>query len=629
MKKNLHLFPILVVLVVSLLAAKVSFSQVMVRSEIPEKYRWNLTNIYPSDEAWRAAKDALALRIGEIDAFRGTLTRSAQDLLACMELNSAMSKEATRLYIYASLNSDLDTRNMYYSGMTQELAQMFSEFGARSAFIQPEILTADWSLIEGFINEKPGLEPYRKGLDNLFRLEKHNLSEPEERIMALSGTIGGVAGSIYTTFFNAEMPSGEAVLPDGSTKEISFADYARMRASASREERDIVFDVFFNNLKRFKASFGEMLYGSIKSDIFRARARNYGSTLEASLFPNHIPVEVYHALIDNVNENLPTLHRYLEIKKRMLDVDTLKYSDLYAPTVKDVTVEYPYDQATETILQAFAPMGEDYVSVVYRAISERWIDVYPSPGKRSRAYSNGAFYDGNPFILLNYTGLYSDMTTLAHELGHTMHSYLSNKNQPFPLSRYETFVAEVASTFNEVLLFEHMIRNETDDEVKLSILMNWLEMIRQTLFRQTQFAAFELQMHQAAEKGIPLTGDKISQMYLEFVRAYHGHDEGICYVDDYIEMEWAFVHHFYRRFYVYQYSTSLTASVTLAEKVLGGEPGAMESYMEFLSSGGSDYPVELLRKAGVDMTTSEPFDKTMASMNKVMDEIERILDSKN
>ncbi len=597
------------------------------REEIPDKYKWDLTDIYKSDADWRAAKDAIALKLDGVEKFKGTLTTSAANLLKCMEYTTELSKEAYKLFSYASMSSDLDTRDMKYTGMKQELEQMFADFGARAAFIEPEILTADWSVIDGFIRSEPKLEPYRMGLDNLFRTKKHTLSEPEERIMALSGMTGGVASSVYNTFSNAEMPNPEVVLSDGEKVVVTKAEYGKYRASANRADREIVFNAFWDNYAKFKASYGEMLYGNVKGDWFNAKARNYGSSLEAALYPNNIPVEVYHALIDNVNKNLPAFHRYLGIKKRMMGVDTLKYLDLYAPVVKNVDLKYSYEEASKIILEALKPMGEDYVAVVKQAIDERWIDVYPTLGKQSGAYSGG-IYGVHPFVKLNYTDLYSDMSTMAHELGHTMHSYLSNKTQPFPTADYQTFIAEVASTFNEVLLFNYMTKNVADDDVRLSLLMDWLDGLKGTLFRQTQFAEFELKIHDAAEKGMPLTGDTFTDIYMDIIKAYYGHDKGVCHINDYIGMEWAFIPHFYMNFYVFQYSTSLTASISLAEKVMSGDKTALDLYIKLLSSGGSDYPIELLKKAGVDMTTSDPFDKTIASMNKVMDEIEKILAKK-
>lgn len=598
------------------------------REEIPSNYKWNLTDLYPSDDAWRTALNDLSPKLDEVEKFKGTLTMSGSNLLKAMQYNTELSKEAVKLYIYASMNSDLDTRNMKYTGMKQELQQLFSNFGAKAAFIEPEILTASWETIDGFIKKEPKLEDYRMGLENMYRTKKHTLSEPEERIMALAGMVSAVPSSVYGTFSDAEMPKPEVTLSNGEKIEIGSSEYSQFRASANREDREIVFKAYWNNFAKFRASYGEMLNGSVKDDMFRAKARHYDSSLEAALYPSNIPVEIYHSLVDNVNKSLPAFHRYLKIKKRMMGVDTLKYLDLYAPVVKDVDLKYSYEEASKIILEALKPMGAEYVATVKKAIDERWIDVFPTPGKSSGAYSNGADYDGHPYILLNYNNLYDDVSTLAHELGHTMQSYFSNKNQPYPLANYETFVAEVASTFNEVLLFNHIIGTVKDDDVKLSILMNWLDRFKGTLFRQTQFAEFELKVHEEAEQGKPLTGETFSKIYKDIVDKYYGNDQGICKVDDYISMEWAFIPHFYRNFYVFQYSTSFTASISLAEKVLSGDKTALKNYMDFLSSGGSDYPVELLKKAGVDMNTTEPFEKTTASMNKVMDEIEKILDKK-
>jgi len=626
-RTDLTLKLMLIVVILALLSMN-SYCQ-KTRSEISDKYKWDLTGMFKSDAEWRAAKDAISLKINEVEKFKGTLTSSAANLLSCLEFNSALNKEATRLFNYAGLNSDLDTRNMNYTGMKQELQQMFSDFGARSAFIQPEILTADWSVIDNFIKSEPRLEPYRMGLDNLFRTKKHTLSEKEERIMALSGMVDGVSYSIYNTFSNAEMPAPEVTLSDGKKVLLTGTAYGKYRTLANRDDRKKVFETFFNNLEKFKAVYGEMLYGNVQKDIFQAKARHYESSLESALFPNNIPVGVYHALVDNVNKNLSAFHRYLKIKKRMMGVDTLKYLDLYAPVVKDVDLKYSYEEASKIVLEALKPMGKDYVATVKRAIDERWIDVFPTPNKQSGAYSNGSMYDGHPFILLNYNDSYMDVSTLAHELGHSMQSYLSNKKQPYPLADYQIFVAEVASTFNEVLLFNYMIKNETNDDIKLSLLMNWLDGFKGTLFRQTQFADFELKIHEAAEKGLPLTGETLSKMYMDMVKSYYGSDKGICKIDNYLEMEWAYIPHFYYNYYVYQYSTSFTASIALAEKVMSGDTIALHRYIDFLSAGGSDYPIVLLKKAGVDMTTAEPLENTIASMNKVMDEIEKILDKKS
>ncbi|MGE5393855.1 MAG: oligoendopeptidase F [Candidatus Saccharibacteria bacterium] len=613
--------------IITLITAPNCFSQ-KTRAEISDNYKWNLTGLYASDEAWREAFIQIQPKLDEVEKFKGTITQSAENLLKVMQYNTEISKESSKLFIYAGMNSDLDTRNMKYTGMKQELQQLFSNYGAKAAFIEPEILTASWETIDGYIKQEPKLEDYRMGLQNLFRMKKHSLSEQEERIMALSGMITNVPHAIYGTFSDADMPKPEVTLSDGEKVKLGSAEYNRLRASPNRADRELVFKTYWNNYAKFRASYGEMLSGNVNADIFRARARHYDSALEASLYPSNIPVEIYHSLVDNVNKSLPAFHRYLQIKKRMMGVDTLKYLDLYAPVVKDLDITYSYEEATKIITDALKPLGEEYVSTVRKALAERWIDVFPTEGKASGAYSNGSHYEGHPYILLNYNNHYEDVSTLIHEMGHTMHSYYTNKTQPYPLANYETFVAEVASTFNEVLLFNYVIKTVKDDDVKLSILMNWLDRFKGTLFRQTQFAEFELKIHELAEQGKPVTGEVFSSVYKDIVDRYYGNDKGICYVDDYINMEWAFIPHFYMNFYVFQYSTSFTASISLAEKVLSGDKAALKSYLNFLSSGSSDYPVELLKKAGVDMNTSDPFEKTTASMNRVMDEIEKILDKK-
>lgn len=598
------------------------------RGDIADRYKWNLSGLYAGDDAWRQALTGLTVKLNEVDQFKGNVARSPGDLLRVLEFNSDLSREASRLFLYAGMNADLDSRVSLYNGMKQELQSLFADFGARSAFVEPEILAAGWDKIKTFIAREPKLAPYAAPLENLFRQKAHSLSEPEERILALAGPANRVSPAVYNTFRNAEMPSPEVTLSNGEKLEVNAAQYGRFRAAENRADRAIVFDAYWKNYARFRATFGEMLSGNVKSDIFRSKSRNYTSSLEAALYPNAIPVDVYHALVDNVNKNLPAFQRYLSIRKRMLGVDTLKYIDLYAPVVKDVNLSYTYDEGCKLVLKSLEPMGKAYVDVVKRAMNERWIDVYPSPGKVTGAYSNGAFYDGHPFILLNWNGLYDDVSTLTHELGHTMQSYLSNKTQPYPTSDYAIFVAEVASTFNEQLLFNYMKNTITDDDVKLSLLMTWLDGVRGTLFRQTQFAEFELAIHEEAEAGKPLTGDRFSEIYLDLVKRYYGHDKGVTAIDDYVNMEWAYIPHFYYNYYVYQYSTSFTASMSLAQKVLAGDREALDKYMAFLSAGSSDYPIELLKKAGVDMTSSEPFDKTIEAMNEVMDEIEAILTKK-
>lgn len=430
-------------------------------------------------------------------------------------------------------------------------------------------------------------------------------------------------------FSNAELPYPEITLSDGIIAKLSKAGYARYRAVTNRSDREAVFQAFWDTFNKFKGTFGVQLYANVKRDMFYARTRNYPSSLESALDKNNIPAKVYFSLIENINNNLDTFHRYLKLKRRMLDVDKLKYSDVYAPVVKAVDLEYTFKEAKQLVLDAFEPLGKDYNRSVKEAFEKRWIDVYPTPGKRAGGYCNGDTYDVHPYILLNYNGQYDDVSTLAHELGHAMHSYYSNKNQPYPTADYSIFVAEVASTLNEALLIDTMLKEAKDSDIRLSLLMSYLDRARQTLFRQTQFAEFELRIHEKAERGEPLTGDVLNELYGDILKKYYGHDKGVCYIDDKFTVEWAYVPHFYYNFYVYQYATSFTASTALSEKILNKEKGAVEKYIEFLSAGGSDYPINLLKKAGVDMTTARPFAKTMVAMNRIMDTIESILEQKN
>ncbi|MFT3739693.1 MAG: oligoendopeptidase F [Breznakibacter sp.] len=596
------------------------------RDTIADSYKWDLSHIYASENDWRNGKDEVAKLMEKVPSYKGRLTKSATVLLECLELNTQISKQASRLAVYVGMNADIDTRNTHYQALQKELRQMFTDFGAQTAFINPEILSVDWKTIEKFIKKEPGLKVYEKMLMSLFRQKEHVLSDKEEAVLALTSLIMGAPASTYNIFANAEMPAPDVVLSDGQKVALDNAGYSKYRASANRADRQLVFDAYWGNWKKFEATMGELMGANVKEDVFGAKSRRYESSLQAALQPNEIPESVYLSLVENVNKNLPAFHRYLRIKARMLGVDTLHYSDMYAPVTGNVTLTYPYDTAKPLVLDALKSLGPDYVSVVEKAFNERWVDVYPTPGKRSGAYSNGGAFDVHPYILLNYNDQYNEVSTLAHELGHTMHSYYSNKTQPYPLARYSIFNAEVASTFNEVLLFESMRPKVTDDTQRLALLMDWLDRFKGTLFRQTQFAEFELAMHQMGDKGQPITGSALTKLYGDILKKYYGHDQGVCVIDKNCDMEWAFIPHFYRSFYVYQYSTSFTASISLAADVLAQKPGALERYKAFLASGSTKYPIELLQDAGVDMTTSQPFETTIAAMNRVMDEIEAILD---
>ncbi len=610
---------------ISLASSNLFFAQERDRSKIQDQYKWNLADLYPSDDAWKQAKEKFIADFPSLKQYAGTLGSSAQQLLGCLELGSRLAKEYSRLSAYAGLNSDQDTRVSKYLGMQQEIGQKGTEFGAAASFIEPEILKIDSAKILQFMREEKGLQIYKHYLDDLLRRKAHTGTEGEEKIIADAGIMASSAGNIYSIFSNADFPYPSITLGSGDTVKLDQAGYSLHRASTNREDRKKVFETFFAKLNEFRRTFGTQLNAEICQDLFYKNARKYRTCLESSLDANNVPVQVYYSLIENVDKNLATFHRYLKLRKRILGVDQLHYYDLYAPLLKDVDLKYTVEESQQHVLDALKPLGDDYVSVIKKAFADRWIDVYPTEGKRSGAYSQGAAYDVHPYILLNYNGKYDDMSTMAHELGHSMQSYLSNKTQPYPTSDYPIFVAEVASTFNEALLIDYMLKNIKDDSARLSLLGSYLEGIKGTVFRQTQFAEFELKIHEMAEKGEPLTGDVLNKEYLEITRKYYGHDQGTCIVDDEIKAEWMFIPHFYYNYYVFQYATSFTASAALSELTLAGDKASTKKYIEFLSAGGSDYPIELLKKAGVDMTTSEPFELTMKKMNRVMDEMEKIL----
>jgi oligoendopeptidase F len=605
-----------------------SLAQERDRSKIADQYKWNLSDIYPSDASWKEAKQKLIEQFPSIEKYQGTLGSSAQQLTGCLDLVTNLNKEFSRLYTYASLSLDQDTRVQSYLGLQQEMSQLGSAFGAKTAFIEPEILKIDQAKVQEFLKDEKKLEIYRHYLDDILRRKAHTGSEGEEKIIAYAGLMSDAPSSIHGIFANADFPYPEVTLSNGKTVKLDQAGFSLQRTSANREDRKKVFALFMGKLNDYRRTYGTALNAQVKKDMFYKNARNYNSCLESALDGNNIPTEVYYSLVNNVNKNLTTFHRYLKLRQRILGVNQLHYYDLYAPLLKDVDLKYTYEESQRHILAALKPLGSDYTDVLKKGFAERWLDVYPTEGKRSGAYSNGSAYDVHPYMLLNYNGKYNDMSTVAHEFGHSMQSYLSNKNQPFATSQYPIFVAEVASTFNEALLIDYMLKQIKDDNARLSLLGSYLENIKGTVFRQTQFAEFELRIHEMAEKGEPLTGDVLNKVYDEIVKKYYGHDKNVCIVDDEIKAEWMYIPHFYYNFYVYQYATAYTASSALSERTLAGDTAATNKYIEFLSSGGSDYPIPLLKKAGVDMTTSEPFDLTMKKMNRVMDEMEKILDKK-
>jgi len=596
------------------------------RAAIGDKYRWNLADVYPSDAAWRAAKERTARTLPALREYKGQLGSSASLLADALEAISLLDKEIARLSVYAGMLADQDTREAGPQGMQQEMQQLTADFKAQTAYVEPELLHVGGAVLDGFMTSEPRLRIYAFHLHDIARRAPHTLSDAEETILADAMPLAASGQNIYNILANADFPYPTITLTDGRTARVDPSGYAELRTLPNREDRAHAMSVFFGALGGFSRTFGVLMNANVQKNAFHAKTRKYSSHLEAALDGPNIPLSVYTRLIDGINRWLPSFHRYLKLRKRMMGVsDDLRYHDLYAPLVASVQLTFTPEEAEKAIVDALGSLGSEYTGVIRRAFNERWIDFFPSGGKRSGAYSEGGAYDVHPYMLLNYLGQYNDVSTLAHELGHAMHSYRSNTSQPYALASYPTFVAEVASTFNEALLIEHVLSETADAATRLSLLGSKLENIKATVFRQTQFAEFELRMHQTAESGEPITGETLSRLYLEITRKFYGHAEGLCIVDDYVCHEWSCIPHFYLSFYVFQYATSFTAAEALSEHVLAGDEDARKRYLTFLGSGTSKYPIDLLKDAGVDMTTDEPLDLTMKKMNLVMDEIEALL----
>jgi oligoendopeptidase F len=597
------------------------------RSAIADKYKWNVADVYPDDAAWRAAKDGIARELPTLGSYQGALGSSPQLLAGALETMSRLDKEIARLSVYTGVLADQDTREAVPQGMQQEMQQLTADFKAQTAYVEPELLQVGGAVLERFIASEPRLKIYAFYLHDISRRAPHTLSHAEEKILADAMPLAASGHNIYNILANADFPYPAVTLTDGRTVRVDSSGYAELRTAPDREDRRRAMSTFLNTLGTFKRTFGTMMNANVQKIAFYAKTRKYASHLEAALDGPNIPVSVYTRLIDGINRAMPSFHRYLRLRKRMMGLtDDLRHYDLYAPLVASVQLKFTPEEAEQAIVDALGPLGVDYTDVVRRSFNERWIDFFPTPGKRSGAYSEGGAYDVHPYMLLNYLGQYNDVSTLAHELGHTMHSYYSNTSQPYALANYPTFVAEVASTFNEALLIDRVLQQTSDTATRLSLLGSYLENIKATVFRQTQFAEFELRMHQTAERGEPITGETLCRLYLEITRKYYGHAEGICIVEDYVCNEWSYIPHFYLGFYVFQYATSFTAAEALSAKVLAGDEDARRRYLAFLASGTSQYPIDLLKDAGVDMTTDEPLDLTIRKMNQVMDEMEELLD---
>jgi oligoendopeptidase F len=587
---------------------------------------WDLTEIYATDDAWQEERQKLKGGKDRLDAFKGRLDSSAATLAEALDIRFSLAMQAGRLQAYAGMRADEDLRESGPQGMRQSLQSVIADLQAALAWMEPEILAIPAERIAAFLDEEPALADYRRYLERLEKRRPHVLDPEGEGILGMTQRVRGAGYTIGGLLLNAEIPWPTITLADGSDLRVDPAGYVKGRSSANREDRIATYQAFYGQLQAFKGSLAATVSATVQEHVFEARVREYASCLDASLAGNEVDTAVYRMLVDEINDSLSTLHRYLRLRGRILGIDDLRYHDMYPPLVSDVTADYTWETSKKLVREALAPLGQDYVGRLQSALDRGWIDVYPRTGKRSGAYVNDYAYEVHPYMLLNHQDDYLSATTLAHEGGHLVHSMFSQEAQPYPTADYSIFVAEVASTVNEVLFFKHLVARAENDEARLALLGSFLEGLRMTVFRQTMFAEFELAIHEAVERGDPLTGDGLNELYGSLLRRYQGEAEGVMKVDDLYTAEWAFVPHFHFDFYVYQYATSYVAAIALAEGIEQDRPGARKRYLEFLASGSTKPPVELLEDAGVDMTSPEPIRAAMRLMNQVLDQIEGILD---
>ncbi len=589
-----------------------------------------MKDLYSDEAAWAAAKQALVKDMPSLSKWQGKLGASPASLLEYMGAWEGASRRVDRLYAYAGQLYDQDTRVSRHQQMQSEAAQVYADFQSATAFMRPEILALGKPTIDRYVAEQPKLGQYRMYFDDILRAAPHTLSSGEEKVFAQASVMAQAGGDVRSVFTSADLPWPEITLANGEKVRLDAAAYTKYRASPNKAERDAVFKAFFGSYGGFTRTLATTLNAHVQSHVVAKNVHKFDSSLDAALFEYNIPRTVYTQLLADVHSNLPTLHRYLRLRQKIMGLPQLGYEDLYAPIVQSVDLQYTPEQAQALTLESFAPLGPSYVDTLRKGYAERWVDFMPNTGKSPGAYSN-TVYGVHPYQLLNFNGAWDDVSTLAHESGHSMHSYLASASQPYTTAGYSTFVAEVASTLNENLLLHHMLDQTKDDATRLFLLSSYLDNMRTTLFRQVLFAEFELKIHEAVERGEPLTGEGLNKEYLALLRQYYGHDQGVVKVDEAYGAEWAYIPHFYRNFYVYQYATSMIGGMSLAEGIIGKEAVKSgratknrDAYLTMLSSGSVKYPIDLLKDAGVDMTTSQPFNAAIREMNTIMDEIERI-----
>ncbi len=589
------------------------------RDQIEEKYRWDLSSIFPDDAAFEAALEAAKELPAQFAAYQGKISQSAADLLAYLELDDQADLALTKLVNYAQRKSDEDTRESRYQDYSSQVMTLWVSLSSACAWFTSELLSLTEDQMEAFYAAEPGLEVYRRCLDVIFQQRAHVLSPAEEKLLAAAGDMANQPDNIFSLLNDADLTFPDAVDAKGEKHPVTHGSYVPLMMSTDRTLRESAYENLYSTYHQFRNTFAATLGAQNKQLKFFADARHYDSALEAALSGNEVPTEVYTNLIETVHSNMPAMYRYVGLRKEILGVDQLKFSDLYVPIVDECDLTFTYEEACDIILKALEPMGEDYLALVRKGLSERWVDVYETPGKRSGAYSAGG-YGMHPVILMNFQGKLDDVFTLIHEMGHSIHTYLSCANQPVCYSDYVIFVAEVASTCNEALLTRYFLDHAKNERERAYFLNHFLEQFRATLYRQTMFAEFELKVSQLVASGAGVTADALCSMYKELNRLYFG--DGIE-LDDRIALEWARIPHFYYRFYVYQYATGFAAAIALSQRIVElGEQGR-EDYLGFLKGGSSKPPIELLRGAGVDMLSPKPVEDALAQFSSLVEEMEQ------
>jgi oligoendopeptidase F len=591
------------------------------RSEIPEKDTWRLEDIFATDKEWEKEFDEVKELIPSVTAYAGKLGESSENLYNALKTQDDVTLRVEKLYAYAHMRYDQDTTNSFYQGLNDRIQNLYTQVASALSFMTPEILAIEEEKISSFLEENEALRLYKHALEEITRQRPHVLSAEEEALLAKAGDVLGASSTTFGMLNNADLEFPTIKDEEGNEVEVTHGRYTRFLESEDRRVRKEAFSAMYDTYGKFKNTFASTLSGTVKRDNFNALVRHYESARQAALSANNIPEEVYDNLVTTINKHLPLLHRYTKLRKKVLNVDELHMYDLYTPLVKDVNMKVTYEEAKEYTLKGLEPLGEEYKSVLEEGFNNRWVDVHENKGKRSGAYSSGS-YGTNPYVLMNWQDNVNNLFTLAHEFGHSVHSYYTRKTQPYPYGDYSIFVAEVASTTNEALLNEYLLENLEDEKQKQYVLNHYLEGFRATVFRQTMFAEFEHDIHVKAQNGEPLTPELLSKTYYDLNKKYFGED---MVIDEDISLEWARIPHFYYNYYVYQYATGFSAATALSKQILEeGEP-AVERYLEFLKAGSSDYPINVLKKAGVDMTSAKPIEEALKVFEEKLDEMEKLL----